>query len=98
MPNPSLHRPARKATQSGSSEERQEVLRILNSERFCDRGASLRVQPERGCRFSGPALRYGQPVGKQALIQGIRPLRSAYPQVSDSLQFRVIIIEIATHP
>src|SRR3990167_11366803 len=26
-----------------------------------------------GCRFSGPALRYGQPVGKQALIQEARP-------------------------
>jgi len=25
------------------------------------------------CRFSGPALRYGEPVGKQALIQEARP-------------------------
>ena len=30
---------------------------------------AVRVQPERGCGFSGPALRYGQPVGKQALTQ-----------------------------
>src|SRR3989304_2026960 len=28
---------------------------------------------QRGCRSSGPALRYGQPVGKQALIQETRP-------------------------
>ena len=33
----------------------------------------MQVQPERGCRFSGPALRYGQPVGQQALIQETRP-------------------------
>src|SRR3990167_5888769 len=41
--------------------------------RDCSGGASLRVQPERGCGFSAPALRYGQPVGKQALIQEARP-------------------------
>src|SRR3990167_3916145 len=39
----------------------------------CPGGTSLRVQPERGCRFSAPALRYGQLVGKQALIQETRP-------------------------
>ena len=39
----------------------------------CSGGASLRRQSERGCRLSRPALRYGQPVGKQALIQETRP-------------------------
>ena len=36
-------------------------------------GTSLWVQQDRPCRFSGPALRYGEPVGKQALIQEARP-------------------------
>jgi|SRR3990170_6436353 len=38
----------------------------------CPGGTSLRVQPERGCRFCGPTLPYGQPVGKQASIQETR--------------------------
>jgi hypothetical protein len=39
----------------------------------CPDGASLRRQSERGCRLSRPALLYGQPLGKQALIQETSP-------------------------